>query len=186
MTALSLAALVLSAAAAAPLYFRRLDSRRARLVLVPVILLLLGAAAVAGLASPDGAGAPAYAAAVLAAAVGGGPVTAAILRASFRRGHPGQGSDAVAADDGPDAAGQVLRGGTWIGLLERTAISATLLAGWPEGVAVVLAIKGLGRYPELRQEASEERAGAAERFIVGTLASVLWASAAAGVGLLNI
>ena len=32
---------------------------------------------------------------------------------------------------------------------------AGLLAGWPEGLAVVLAVKGLARYPELR----EARAG---------------------------
>ena len=46
--------------------------------------------------------------------------------------------------------GTVLRGGAWIGYLERAAISATLLAGWPEGMALVLAVKGVGRYPELR------------------------------------
>ena len=54
-------------------------------------------------------------------------------------------------------------------MLERAAVAGTLLAGWPEGLAVVLAVKGLGRYAELRAPA------AAERFIVGTLASALWA-----------
>jgi hypothetical protein len=39
----------------------------------------------------------------------------------------------------------------------------------------VLAVKGVGRYHELGA------AGAAERFIIGTFASVLWASACAGV-----
>lgn len=68
----------------------------------------------------------------------------------------------------------VLRGGAWIGYLERAAISATLLAGWPEGVAVVLAVKGVGRYAELRSP------NAPEAFIIGTLNSVLWAAAAAG------
>jgi hypothetical protein len=54
-------------------------------------------------------------------------------------------------------------------------VAGTLLVGWPEGLAVVLAVKGLGRYPELR------RPGAAERFIIGTFTSVLWAAGAAGV-----
>ena len=53
--------------------------------------------------------------------------------------------------------------------MERMAIFATLVAGWPEGLAVVLAMKGLGRYPELKQP------GAVERFIIGSFTSVLWA-----------
>jgi len=43
---------------------------------------------------------------------------------------------------------------------------------------VVLAVKGLGRFAELRAPA------AAERFIVGTLASGLWAAACVGVAAL--
>ena len=73
---------------------------------------------------------------------------------------------------------EILRGGAWIGVLERAALTATLLAGWPEGLAVVAAVKGLGRFAELRSPA------AAERFIVGTLASALWAAACAGLALL--
>ena len=55
---------------------------------------------------------------------------------------------------------------------------ATLVAGWPEGLALVLALKGLGRYPELR---TQNVTGAAERFIIGTFTSALWAASAAGV-----
>ena len=69
----------------------------------------------------------------------------------------------------------VLRGGVWIGALERAAVASCLLAGFGEGVAIVLAVKGLGRYPELRAP------GAAERFIIGTFTSLLWAGGAAGV-----
>ena len=58
------------------------------------------------------------------------------------------------------------------------AIAGTRPANWPEGLAVVLAVKGLGRYAELRAPA------AAERFILGTLASGLWAVACVGVVLL--
>jgi hypothetical protein len=106
----------------------------------------------------------------LLAVVGGGPVTTRIFAAVDRQ------------DDDPqtiDQAGEVLRGGAWIGALERLAVFAGLAAGFPEGVAVVLALKGVGRFPDLR---SEGRGGAAtERFIIGTFASVLWAAACAGI-----
>lgn len=69
----------------------------------------------------------------------------------------------------------VLGNGTWIGLLERFAITGTILVGYPEGVAVVVAVKALGRLPELR-----EHPVAGERFVVGSLASLVWS---AGVGL---
>jgi hypothetical protein len=75
-------------------------------------------------------------------------------------------------------AGQVLRGGAWIGALERVAVFATLVVGWGPGLAIVLAVKGLGRYPELR---NDDDTGVAERFIIGTFTSVLWAVACAGV-----
>ncbi|UJP38946.1 cytochrome P450 [Cellulomonas palmilytica] len=80
-----------------------------------------------------------------------------------------------AGPDGP-AARAALRGGTWIGFLERAAVTACVLLGQPAGVAIVVAVKGLGRYPELK-----ENPGASERFVIGTLASLLWA---AGCGLL--
>jgi len=107
----------------------------------------------------------------LLAVAGGGPLTALIFDLVDRRETPA---------DSLDRAGHVLRGGAWIGALERAAIFATLVAGWPEGLAVVLAVKGLGRYPELRAAEDGVRTGAAERFIIGTFASVLWACAAAG------
>ncbi|MCW4464873.1 hypothetical protein OK351_05050 [Glutamicibacter sp. MNS18] len=73
-----------------------------------------------------------------------------------------------------------LRGGLWIGLLERTAIVSTLWASWPEGIAIVLAIKGLGRFSELKNHK------AAEQFILGTFSSALCACAAYGIGLLLV
>jgi hypothetical protein len=101
-------------------------------------------------------------------------------------GDSANGDSAIArAGDGEYAtqrgssAGTVLRGGAWVGYLERAAISATLLAGWPEGMALVLAVKGVGRYPELVGPASVET-HAPETFIIGTLASVHWAAACAG------
>ena len=107
----------------------------------------------------------------LLAIAGGGPLTALVFEAVDRR---------EPADESLDGAAAVLRGGTWIGGLERAAIFATLVAGWPEGLAVVLAVKGLGRYPELRRRRTAS-AGTAERFIIGTFTSVLWAVACAGV-----
>jgi hypothetical protein len=108
------------------------------------------------------------------AVLGGGPLTVRVFAAVDAADHP------AGADPHPiETAGAVLRGGTWIGALERGAVFASLAVGMPEGVAVVLALKGLGRYPELRNP--EDSPGAAERFIIGTFTSVLWAAACAGV-----
>lgn len=102
------------------------------------------------------------------AVAGGGPLAVSALsladhRSWSRRSEP------------PLEDGEVLRGGAWIGSLERAGVFATLAAGWPEGVAVVLAVKGVGRYQELGES------GASERFIIGTFASVLWAAACAAL-----
>lgn len=72
---------------------------------------------------------------------------------------------------------EVLRGGLLIGFLERAAVALAILAGQPIAIAYVVAIKGLGRYPELK-----DTPAASERFIIGTLASMLWA---AGVAVLT-
>ncbi len=109
------------------------------------------------------------------AVAGGGPLTALVFELVDRR---------ESQADSLDQAGRVLRGGAWIGALERIAIYATLVSGWPEGIAVVLVVKGLGRYPELRAAENGVRTGAAERFIIGTFVSVLWAAGCAGVVLL--
>ena len=79
----------------------------------------------------------------------------------------------AAVSDGPDGARAraVLRGGTWIGILERIAVTGCFLAGDITSVALVVAVKGLGRYPELR-----ENPGASERFVIGTLTSMIWAA----------
>ena len=140
-----------------------------------VIIACLGIAAIAAwgvhagqwaasLPSPVVAGG-----AVLLAVAGGGPVTAAVFRTVDGPGAPGPGS--------VRRAGDVLRGGAWIGALERLAVCVSLLVAWPEGIALTLALKGLGRYPELRHE---DRPGIAERFLIGTFVSVLWACACAG------
>jgi hypothetical protein len=68
---------------------------------------------------------------------------------------------------------EVLRGGLTIGVLERIGAAGTIIAGFPEGLAIVVAVKGVGRFTEL--ESPEAR----ERFIIGTFASLIWACAAA-------
>lgn len=86
---------------------------------------------------------------------------------------------APAAPTPPDGK-KPLPGGRWIGLLERAATYACIVAGFPAGIAFVLAVKGLGRYPELKVG---ENPHLGEQFIVGTLASMLWAAAFAGIAL---
>lgn len=114
-------------------------------------------------------------AAVVTAITGGSLVVTALLRLADRGTsditEDGLTGDATASISDP----RTLRGGTTIGALERLAVAVTILAGWPEGIAIVLGGKGIGRFPELSQSA------AAERFIIGTLASVLWAVTAVGV-----
>ena len=122
--------------------------------------------------SSDRTGSPDKLLTVLAgvlAVAGGGLVTSAVF--SF-----------VEDRDRVREAGAVLRGGAWIGALERLAVYVALVAGWAPGLAVVLAVKGLGRYPELR---NQEDTAVAERFIIGTFTSVLWAVACAGVAVLT-
>lgn len=101
------------------------------------------------------------------AVTGGGLVTTQVF--SFVE-DPGRVTD----------AGAILRGGAWIGALERLAVYVALVAGWAPGLAIVLAVKGLGRYPELR---SREDSAVAERFIIGTFTSVLWAVGCAALAL---
>jgi hypothetical protein len=109
------------------------------------------------------------------AVAGGGPLTTSVLALVDRGNTRSQSTQ---------QAGEVLRGGALIGALERGAIFASMVAGWPEGLAIVLAIKGLARYPELRspdQPASVTPQAVAERFIIGTFTSVLWSVTCAGL-----
>ncbi|MCT9625172.1 hypothetical protein HWD94_08575 [Pseudarthrobacter equi] len=66
---------------------------------------------------------------------------------------------------------RILRGGAIIGVLERLGVCLAILAGQPVAIAYIVAVKGLGRFAELK-----ETPVAAERFIIGTLASMLWAA----------
>lgn len=129
--------------------------------------------------------------ALLVAGALGSPITLAVLRLARavddqKTLHaPISDAEAVPVADGeqdapieeaaPDTPG-VLRGGLVIGILERTSVALAILLNEPVAIAYVVAIKGLGRYAELK-----ETPAAAERFIIGTLTSLLWACAVAGL-----
>ena len=81
----------------------------------------------------------------------------------------------MAEPPAPARQEEILRGGTTIGYLERLAAALSIIAGFPAAIAVIVALKGVGRFTELATPAARER------FIVGTLASLLWACAVAAI-----
>lgn len=177
LVVLLVAVLVLACVATWLLPATRLPAQLATGTVV-VGVAVLGLVALLGGPLDDGSGLVSRALLVpmaVVAVLGGSPVTAAVLRLADREG-PGPG--------GVQDAARVLRGGAWIGSFERTGVFAALLTGWPEGIAVVLALKGLGRYSELKGDGASaggpSGGGVAERFIIGTFCSVLWAVACAG------
>ena len=121
------------------------------------------------------------------ATVDSSPAVEATPAAPATPGATGASGAGVAAPAGGSAAGsapgsaaaavssvRILRGGAIIGVLERVAVCLAVLAGEPVAIAYVIAIKGLGRFAELK-----ETPVAAERFIIGTLTSLLWAAGVA-------
>lgn len=88
---------------------------------------------------------------------------------------PGEESSAEVVADGHVP---VLTGGRWIGKLERFAVSLAIISGYPAAIAIVVAIKGLGRYPEIRKSTD-----ASEKFVIGTLTSLLVSSVVGGLAL---
>jgi hypothetical protein len=155
-----------------------------RTIWPPISLVLLAAAAVVAAVSDDVADGRVEVTVLVAvtgllSVVGGGPLTMWIFAFVDRAQQTEPLTDPSDNPDSIGRAGEVLRGGAWIGALERLAVFAGLAAGFPGGVAVVLALKGVGRFPDLRQD--QGRGGTTERFIIGTFASVLWAAACAGM-----
>ena len=151
----------------------RLRSRVLALVAVALLTVTLVVAAVL----PEGAPAVVTALTTLAALViavaGGSPVVRLLLdRTAFDEEEGIHGGIVVNERE-------VLRGGEVIGLLERLAVAGAIIAGVPEALAVIIAIKGVGRFTEL------DNGPVRERFIVGTLGSWIWAAAAAGLVLLT-
>ena len=152
---------------------------RTRWVLPAALPVALGIALRAvGVEGPDH---PAFviglgAAVLTLATLGGNPVVALVVRLATRTARLGTHGGILITDvDSPAPDREILRGGTTIGYLERLALVGTILVGQPAAIAVIVAVKGLGRFSEL------ENAAARERFIIGTLASLAWAAACTGI-----
>ena len=137
-----------------------------------LLALTLLIAAVMPAAAPAVVTAVLTIAALVVAVAGGSPAVRIVLdRVAFDEEEGAHGGLLVAGRE-------LLRGGEVIGLLERLSVAGAVIAGVPEALAVIIAIKGVGRFTEL------ETSAVRERFIVGTLASWVWAAAAAGIVLL--
>lgn len=149
--------------------------------LVVAGVLAMGGLITAAVSPVDVAVIPGLALALLAVAVaviGGNPVTRRILSAATdgRVTETADGGILLKGQGGkPEAERTLLRGGTVIGYLERVAVAASIIVGFPEALAVVVAVKGIGRFSELANS------DARERFIIGTLSSLVWAAVVGGL-----
>ncbi|WP_439564266.1 hypothetical protein [Microcella sp.] len=160
---------------------------RPRLAVPAIIVVAAGALAVALGIGGDPVGLVGNLLALGLVAVGiaaGGPVTVLVLAAATRGGPPTgeHGGIIVPVTGAPPATArttpptrEVLRGGTTIGYLERAVVIAAVLVGRWELVAALIAVKGLGRFRDL------DAGAATERFIIGTLVSMLWAGLCAAL-----
>lgn len=157
---------------------------RTSAVVVATVTLAIAAVAAAVVAPAEGSVRGVVVTLVVVIAAFGGvglvPLVFDLVEIEHRDRRPDPGPDDTGDDADVPVGSRPLRGGRVIGVLERVAVVGALVAGWPEGIAVVLAVKGLARYPEIR----DQHAG--EQFIIGTFASVLWAVAAAGVARLTL
>ncbi|QDY91569.1 hypothetical protein E7Y32_16125 [Arthrobacter sp. UKPF54-2] len=130
-----------------------------------------GAADVADVADDPAADATADPSATAAA-----PGGSATVAAGPSAGTAGPAAGAAGSEAPTVSSVRILRGGAIIGVLERLAVCLAILTGQPVAIAYVVAIKGLGRFAELK-----ETPVAAERFIIGTLTSLLWAAGVAAL-----
>lgn len=139
--------------------------------LVATALVMIVVAPPSGIPIPVAV--PLIAVGIAAATIGGNPFTRRALdiaTGSRVRETEDGGILIVAAHDAdPDHARTLMRGGTVIGYLERVAVVVSITVGFPEAIAGIIAIKGIGRFPELAEPEARER------FIIGTVASLLWA-----------
>ncbi len=110
---------------------------------------------------------------MLMGVVGGSPLVLVVLDLAGSSAVPlGDHGGILVSDGGTKTKDrEILRGGMTIGYLERLIIMGAALIGQFAAVAIVVAVKGLGRFSEL------ENSAARERFIIGTLVSIVWAAA---------
>lgn len=111
------------------------------------------------------------------AIIGGSPAAATSLQLATSSSVPNGQHGGILVETEPH---EVLRGGLAIGLLERLAVAGTIIAGFPAALAIIVAVKGVGRFTEL--DAAEAR----ERFIIGSFVSLIWASASAAMAVLAL
>jgi len=146
-------------------------------------LLIAAALVIVVVAPPSGTpilvGIPLTALGIAAATIGGNPFTRRALDIAtgkrVRETEDGGILIVAAHDTDPERTRTLMRGGTVIGYLERITAVVAIVVGFPEAIAAIIAVKGIGRFPELVQ--SEAR----ERFIIGTVASLLWAGVIAAI-----
>lgn len=107
----------------------------------------------------------------------------AVVRLALRQENRG-GSDSAAdqAEDGLLLKRPQLKGGRWIGPLERIALTGLLVAGAYPVAAGLMAAKGIVRFPEIQQDRAT--GNMAEYFLVGSFVS--WTIAILAAGLLWI
>lgn len=112
-----------------------------------------------------------------AAVLGGDPIARRVLAIASDDGvrEGPHGGILLRAPAGTGTAPEVMRGGVTIGYLERVAAALALVVGYPEAIAVVVAVKGIARFTELGTPEARER------FIIGTLASLGWACLTAAI-----
>lgn len=180
-----IAVIVLFVALCAALILVVISLRRPRgsvlIAAAAIVVLALVALSILPARLPVLAAAPLAVLGTALAIVGGNPFTRWVLAVANggRTAEGPRGGILVEMMSGRDSGAvleeEILRGGTTIGYLERACAALGILAGFAGAVAVVVALKGVGRFTELATPAARER------FIVGTMASLLWACAVAGV-----
>ncbi|MDU0348818.1 beta-carotene 15,15'-monooxygenase [Actinomyces sp. MRS3W] len=138
----------------------------------PLIVLTAGCGVCLVLADPVGTRPATACAAVGAAILLGAPANAVVSAVlTLARG--------AGSDQGATATALVpmLRGGRWIGPLERILILLLAAAGAHAAVAAVIAAKGVIRFPEISKDEDGRKA---EEFLIGSLTS--WILAVLAVG----
>jgi hypothetical protein len=109
----------------------------------------------------------------------------AICRAVLDRArvpHEVPPAEASGAEEPPELQPSTLRGGRFIGPLERWSVTVLALLGAQAVIVGLMAAKGIGRYPELAGD--KGHTSKAEEFLIGSLVS--WLVAAAGAAYLYI
>ena len=100
-----------------------------------------------------------------------------------------RGSGEVVADGcrpslesgGQDESGSSMRGGRWIGPLERILILLLASVEAPAAIAAIVAAKGVIRFPEISQDKAGQKA---EEFLIGSFAS--WILAVLGALVIHL